>query len=168
MNTIQWASGAAILFLGHEISFIFSGIMAGYLGTRLTHLLPSSLPSWAGLAFIATLAVIAAGVTMINREVGFYITGSLAGGFLATEYFAPLTATIPIIPFIIGAILVSLFIGILKDWGVIIVSCITGIYLIYGVLPFYGMTKTLASAGIFVLGALSQVIIFQTAKHSER
>ena len=168
MTTIQWAAGAAILFLGHEISYVFSGVMAGYLGARLTHLLPSNLPPWADLAFIGTLAVIAAGVTMINTDVGFYITGSLAGGYLATEYFAATTATIPIIPFIIGAILVSLFIGILKDWGVIIVSCIVGIYLIYQVLPLFGMAKTLASGGIFVVGALAQVIIFQATKHAER
>lgn len=167
MTTVQWVAGFAVLFLGHELSYVFSGIMAGYLGLRLTHLLPPTAPAWADLTFIAVLVVIAAGATMINKNVGFYITGSLAGGFLASEYFSPFTLTIPIIPFIIGAVLVSLFIGLLKDWGVIIVSCIVGTYLLYGVIPLVGTARTLASAGVFALGGVAQVILFQMQKHSE-
>jgi hypothetical protein len=48
------------------------------------------------------------------------------------------------------------------------VACLIGTYLIYGVLPLVGTAKTLASAGIFVVGALAQVILFQMQKHSDR
>ena len=166
MTIFQWVAGIAILFLGHELSFAFSGIMAAYLGMRLTYLLPPTAPGWADLALIVTLAVIAAGVTMINKDVGFYITGSLAGGFLASAYFSPLELRISIFPFIIGAVLVALIIGLLKDWGLIIVSCLTGVYLIYQVMPLFGTAKTLASAGVFVVGGLAQVLMFQAFKHS--
>ena len=167
MTTIQWIAGIAILILGHELSYVFSGIMAGYLGLRLTYLLPPTAPAWADLTFIVVLAVIAAGVTMINKNVGFYITGALAGGFLASEYFSPLTFTIPLIPFIIGAVLISLFIGLMKDWGVIIVSCIVGTYLLYGVIPLIGTARTLAGAGVFAVGGVAQVVLFQMQKHSD-
>ena len=167
MITVQWIAGFAVLLFGHELSYVFSGIMAGYLGLRLTHLLPPTAPAWADLALIAVLAVIAASLTMINKDVGFYITGSLAGGFLASSYFAPNTLTIPLIPFIIGAVLVSLFIGLLKGWGVIIVSCAVGTYLLYGVIPLFGTARTLASAGAFIVGGVVQVVLFQMQKHSE-
>jgi hypothetical protein len=50
----------------------------------------------------------------------------------------------------------------------IIVSTFIGTYLIYGILPLFGIAKTLVSAGIFIVGALAQVIIFQAQKHSDR
>jgi hypothetical protein len=50
----------------------------------------------------------------------------------------------------------------------IIVSCLIGTYLISGVLPLTGTAKILASAGIFIVGALAQITIFQSQKHSQR
>jgi hypothetical protein len=50
----------------------------------------------------------------------------------------------------------------------IIVSTLIGTYILYGILPLFGTAKTLVSAGIFIVGALLQVVIFQMQKHSDR
>ncbi|NWG35847.1 MAG: hypothetical protein HXY42_15565 [Chloroflexi bacterium] len=165
---IQGAMGVIILLLGRDLNFLFSAAMAAFIGTRLTHLLPPFWPSWTDLAFLAGLAVLAAGLTLISKETGYYVCGFLVGGFAFSEYFAPGASTLPLLPFIVGSVLGSVVIGLLGEWAMIVVACLIGSYLIYGVLPLQGTARTLAIAGIFVIGALVQVILFQMQKHSER
>ena len=165
---LRGIAGAITLFLGRELSFLFSAAMAAFIGFRLLPLLPDSLPAWADIAFLIALAVLGAVLTLINKQTGYYVCGFLVGGFAANEYFAPGILAIPILPFIVGSALISVILGILGEWAMIVVSCLIGTYLIYDVLPLYGTAKTLASAGIFLVGGLAQVIIFQAQKHSER
>lgn len=168
LSLIRGAVGVMILFLGRELSFLFSAAMAAFLGFRLTPLLPSAWPSWSDTAFIITIAIIAAILTTLNESAGFYVSGFLIGGYAFTEYFAPNSLVIPLLPFIIGSVLGAIILGLLTDWAMIVVSTFIGTYLIYGILPWFGTAKILASAGIFIVGGLAQVIIFQMQKHSDR
>ena len=165
---IRGAAGVMILFLGRELSFLFSAAMAGFLGFRLTPFLPSSWPAWSDTAFIVTIAIIAAILTVLNKDAGFYVSGFLIGGYALTEFYAPNSLAIPLLPFIIGSVLGAIIIGVFTDWAMIIVSTFIGTYLLYDILPWVGTAKILASAGIFIVGGLAQVIIFQMQKHSDR
>lgn len=166
--TLRTIAGAIILFLGRELSFLFSAAMAAFIGIRLLPFLPASWPSWGDLAFLATVAALGAVLTIIDKRAGYYVCGFLVGGFIFTEIYAPGSLALPILPFIVGSALGAVIIGLLGEWAMIVVACLIGIYLIYGVLPLYGTAKTLASAGIFIVGALAQVVIFQMQKHSDR
>jgi len=163
--TFRWIAGAIILFLGRELTFLFSGSMAIFIGARLTGILPASLPPWGPIAFVVILAAIAVGLSTLNKDAGFITSGFFAGGYIAAEYFAQGSPSLPIVPFILGAIIGAILLGATKDWGTIAVSSLIGIYMIYDPLPLFGTAKTLATAGIFILGALVQVIVFQTQKH---
>jgi len=165
---IRSVVGVVALFLGRELSFLFCGAMAAFIGMRLTPLLPSSWPFWANYAFLAALGIIAMLLTRVHERAGYIVGGFLVGGFAASEYFAPGISAIPLIPFILGSLIGAAFVGILGDWGMIIASALIGVYLIYGVLPLFGMAKVLVSAAIFVIGAVAQAIMFQAQKHSER
>jgi len=168
LSLIQGAAGVAILFLGRELSFLFSAAMAAFLGYRLTPLLPSSWPSWSDTAFVIALAVIAAILTSLDKRAGYYVCGFLIGGYAFSEIYAPNSLSIPILPFIVGSVLGAVVIGIFTEWAMIVVSTFIGTYILYGVLPLFGTARTLASAGIFVVGALAQVVLFQMQKHSDR
>jgi len=168
LSLIRGATGVIILLLGRELSFLFSAAMAAFLGYRLTPLLPPEWPSWSATAFVLTVAVIAAILTIINERSGFYVSGFLIGGYAFTEFYAPNSLTIPVLPFIVGSVLGAVIIGLFTEWAMIIVATLIGTYLINGVLPLAGTAKTLASGGIFVVGALVQVILFQMQKHSDR
>lgn len=168
LSLIRGAAGVMILFLGRELSFLFSAAMAAFLGFRLTPLLPSSWPSWSDTAFVLTLAVVAAILTIINERAGFYVCGFLIGGYVLTEIYAPNGLGIPLLPFFVGSVLGAVIIGLLTDWAMILVSTFIGTYIIYGSLPMVGTAKTLVSAGIFLVGALVQVVLFQMQKHSSR
>lgn len=166
--TLRTIAGIIILFLGRELSFLFSAAMAAFLGMRLTFLLPPSLPGWADTALILTLALLGAVLTLLNKDTGFYVCGFLIGGFAFNEYFASRSAAFLILPFVVGSVLGAVFIGLLKEWALILVSTLIGTYLLYGVLPLSSTARILASGGLFVIGALVQVILFQMQKHAER
>jgi hypothetical protein len=165
---LRGLAGAAALFLGRELSFLFSAALAALIGIRLTPLLPASWPGWATYAFLIALALLGAVLTLIDKDAGYYVCGFLVGGFAASEYFAPGSLSIPLLPFIIGSVLGAVIVGIGNEWAIIIVSCVIGVYLIYDVIPLYGMGKILAAAGIFIVGTLAQVMIFQSQKHVAR
>jgi hypothetical protein len=165
---LRGIAGVIALFFGREMSFLFSAAMAALIGIRLTPLLPSSWPAWADLAFLAVLAFLGAVLTLMNKDTGYYVCGFLVGGFVFSEIYAPGSFSIPILPFIIGSVLGAVIVGVFREWAMIIVSCLIGTYLISGVLPLTGTAKILASAGIFIVGALAQITIFQSQKHSQR
>jgi len=168
LSLIRGAAGVMILLLGRELSFLFSAAMAAFLGFRLTPLLPSAWPAWSDTAFVVTLGLIGAVLTLINARVGFYDSGFLIGGYVFSEIYAPNSLVIPLLPFIVGSVLGAVIIGLFTEWAMIIVSSFIGTYIIYGSLPMVGTAKTLASAGIFLVGALVQVVMFQMQKHSSR
>jgi hypothetical protein len=166
--TVQLVAGVIILFLGREVSFLFSAAMAYFIGIRLTPYLPASWPAWGDLAFLAVIAVTAAALTLIDKRTGYYVCGFLIGGFVFNEIYAPGSLIIPILPFFVGSVLGAVIIGLSGEWGMIVVASLIGTYFIYGVLPLRGTAKTLVSAGVFVVGTLAQVILFQMQKHSDR
>lgn len=165
---VRGVAGVIILFLGRELSFLFSAALAAFLGARLTHLLPPGLPAWADTAFLLLMAILGAVLTLINKDTGYYVTGFLVGGFAFNEYFTPGSAALSILPFVVGSVLGAIIIGLLKEWALILVSCLIGAYLLYGVLPVAGIARILLSAGLFIIGALAQVIMFQMQKHADR
>ena len=61
MLIVRGVIGGILLFLGHELNFLFAGAMAALFGVRLTPLLPPQWPYWADYVFIIGLGVIAAG-----------------------------------------------------------------------------------------------------------
>jgi hypothetical protein len=168
MLIVRGVIGGIILFLGHELNFLFAGAMAALLGFRLTPLLPPQWPGWADYAFIIALGVVAAIAVLLNERVGYFISGFLAGGLFLVEYYAPNTLTIPWLPFVIGGVIGALVIGVFTDWALILVTAAIGAYYLLNLFVLDPTMEILIGAGLFILGALTQVIIMQSQKHSER
>lgn len=164
--TIRGVIGGIILFLGHELNFLFAAGMAALIGFRLTPKLPAQWPAWADWAFMLTLAVIAAILVLINERAGYFISGFLAGGYLLIEYFAPGVLSVPILPFIIGGVLGAAIIGFLTEWAMIIVSSAIGAAYLLNLFILNPMTEILIGAGLFIIGALVQVVTLQARKHA--
>jgi len=159
--------GAILLFLGHELNFLFAGGMAALIGFRLTPQLPSAWPEWSGYAFMGALAIIAAAITIINKRFGYFLSGFLAGGYFLVEYFEPGLLTLPLLIFIIGGVIGSLILGIFTQWALVIVSCLIGSYYVTNLFVLSPTAKTLVNSGLFIVGALTQVIIMRMQKYDE-
>jgi hypothetical protein len=168
MLIVRGVIGGILLFLGRELNFIFAGAMAALIGFRLTPLLPPQWPAWSDAAFMIGLGIIAAIVVLVNERVGYFLSGFLAGGFFLVEYYAPGVLTVPILPFIVGGVIGALVLGLLTEWALILVSAAIGASYILNLFVMHPTAEILIGAGLFIVGALTQVIIMQAQKQSER
>ena len=160
--------GGILLFLGRELNFLFAAAMAMVWGFRIAPRLPDRWPSWGLWAFVLVLALVAAIIALVNERLGYFLSGFLAGSFFLVEYFAPGASTVPVLPFIIGGVIGSLILGLLTEWAMILVSSTIGAAYVLGLFRLNPTAEILVGAGLFVVGALTQVIIMQSQKHSER
>ncbi len=168
MLIIRGVIGGILLFLGRELNFLFAGAMAALIGFRLTPLLPPQWPAWSDAAFMIGLAVVAALIVLLNERVGYFLSGFLAGGFFLVEYYAPNQLTVPWLPFVIGGVIGALILGLLTEWALILVSAAIGAAYVLNLFRLSPTAEILIGAGLFIVGALTQVIIMQSQKQSER
>ncbi len=164
MLIVRGIIGGILLFLGRELNFIFAAAMAALIGFRLTPLLPPQWPGWSDAAFMITLAIIAAAIVLFNERVGYFLSGFLAGGFILVEYYAPNALTVPLLPFIVGGGIGALVLGLLTEWALILVSAAIGASYILNLFVIDPTAEILVGAGLFIVGALTQVIIMQAQK----
>ena len=161
MQVINGAVGAILLFLGRELNFFFAGAMAFLIGFRLTPLLPGQWPGWYDYVFMAILGVIAALLVISNERIGYFVSGFLAGGYALIQYYAPGVLTVPLLLFLIGGIIGAVIIGLLTEWALMIVSCLFGAYYLTTLFPLSSTAQILVGSGLFIIGALTQVILMR-------
>jgi hypothetical protein len=159
------AIGAVLLFLGRELNFLFAAAMAALISYRLSPRIPVQWPGWSDYAVIGGLALLAAGIALANERLGYFLSGFLAGGYYLVEYYAPGAATLPVIPFIVGAGIGSFIMGIFTEWALMVVSALLGAYYVTDFFRLSYTAKTLITAGLFILGALTQVILMRMQKN---
>ena len=160
--------GAILLFLGRELNFVFAAGIAALLGYRVVSQLPASWPSWADTAFIVGLALIAAAIPIINSKLGYYLSGFLGGGYFLVEYFAPGGTTIPLLPFFVGSVIGAFVMGFFTEWALMIISSIVGAYFIVDLFTMQREVEMMISGGLFMLGALVQVILWRMQRYADR
>jgi len=165
MPVIKGVIAGILLFLGRELNFLFAAAMAGLIGLRLTPLLPPQWPGWTDYAFIGALALIAAAITLINERVGYFLSGLLAGGYFLVEYYEPGVLTFPLLPFIVGAMIGSIVLGIFTEWALMVVSSLIGAYYVTNLFTLSPTAEILVGSGLFIIGALTQVILMRMQKN---
>jgi len=165
MPLIRAVVGGVLLFLGRELNFVFAAAMAALISYRLSPLLPAQWPGWSVYAVIGGLALVAAAIAIINQRVGYFLSGFLAGGYFLMEYYAPGVATLPLIPFVVGGVIGSLILGLFTEWALMIVTALIGAYYVTDLFRLSYTAKTLIVAGLFVIGALTQVILMRMQKN---
>ena len=164
MQIVRGVIGVIVLFFGRELNFLFAGGMATLVGFRLAPKLPDSLPSWAEYALIISLAILAAVLVLINERAGYFVSGFFAGGYLMMEYFEPGVLTFPIVPFIVGALLGAIIIGVFTEWALIAISSVIGAIYSTTLFKLSPTAETLIAGGLFVIGSLTQVILMRMQK----
>ena len=135
--------------------------MAALIGLRLTPLLPPQWPVWSSYVFMLGLAVAAAFVTIRRERFGYFLSGFLVGSYFLVEYYEPGVLTLPLLPFLVGGVIGSIIIGIFTEWALMVVSCLVGAYFITSMFTLSPTAEILVGSGLFVLGALTQVILMQ-------
>jgi hypothetical protein len=161
MQVLRAVIGGILLFLGRELNFLFAAAMAALLGLRLTPLLPLSWPDWGQYAFMAGLAIVAAVLVIVRERAGYFITGFLVGSYFLVEYYEPGVLTLPVLPFLVGGVIGAVMIGLFTEWALMLVSCLVGAYFVTGMFTLSPTAEILIGSGLFIVGALTQVVLRQ-------
>ena len=164
MLVLRGIIGGIFLFLGRELNFLFAAAMAALIAFRLTPLLPFQWPRWSDYAFMAVLALLAAVITSLNKPVGYYLSGFLIGGSFLLEVYEPGVLSLPLFPFFVGGAIGSLIIGIFTEWAMVVISCLIGAYFLTNLFLLSSTAELLVGAGLFIIGAVTQVILMQMQK----
>jgi hypothetical protein len=167
MHVITAIIGGVFLLLGKELNFFFAAALAALLGLRLTSLLPPQWPAWSDYAFMLGLAVVAAGIVIAKERFGYYLSGFLVGGYFLVEYYQPGVLTLPLLPILVGGMIGSIVIGIFTEWALMVVSCLVGAYYLTDLFILSPAAELLVGSGLFVIGALTQVIMRQVQGKDE-
>ncbi len=167
MLILRGVIGGIILFLGRELNFLFGGGMAALVAFRLVPKLPASLPPWADYAFIIGMALIVAFIIISKERAGYYISGFFAGGYILMERFEPGVLTFPVLPFFVGAIIGAALIGLLTQWALIVITSLIGAIYATSLFTLSQTAEILVAGGLFVIGALTQVILMQMQRHAD-
>jgi hypothetical protein len=167
MQVLRAVIGGILLFLGRELNFLFAAAMAALLGLRLTPLLPLNWPDWSQYAFMAGLAIVAAALVIVRERAGYFITGFLVGSYFLVEYYEPGVLTLPILPFLVGGVIGAVMIGLFTEWALMLVSCLVGAYFVTGMFTLSPTAEILIGSGLFIVGALTQVVLRQMQGRDE-
>jgi hypothetical protein len=166
MNNIRGVLGIIFLFFGRDVNFLFAGGMASLIAYRVSPLLPPAWPTWEVYAFILGLGVLAAITPFINERFGYVVSGALGGGFFLSEYFAPGVAALPLLPFLVGAGIGGVVMGLFTEWALMIVSSVVGAFFVSDFFTTLGLElKIMITGGLFLAGGLTQVIMRRMQKN---
>jgi uncharacterized membrane protein YoaK (UPF0700 family) len=96
------------------------------------------------------------------------VSGFLGGGYFLVEYFAPGGSNIPLIPFFVGSVIGAFIMGLFTEWALMIISSVVGAFFIADLFTLRPEVEIMISGGLFLLGALVQVILWRMQRYSDR
>jgi hypothetical protein len=148
--------GAALLFAGRQLIWLFVGALGFVFGMQLASLLPQLSETTVlivGLIFGVVFALLA----VFLQRLAIGLAGFLAGGFILPTFFARLGVEnlSNWVVYIIGGAIGVILVFLLFDWTLIIFSSLAGSALL---LQSFS-TQTPAGVLIFILLALVGIII---------
>jgi hypothetical protein len=167
MQVMRAVIGGVFLFLGRELNFFFAAAMAALIGLRLTPLLPPQWPAWSDYVFMLVLAGLAAGIVIARERFGYFLSGFLVGSYFLVEYYEPGVLTLPILPFLVGGVMGTIIMGIFTEWALMAISCVVGAYFLTDMFTLSPTAEILVGSGLFIIGALTQVILRQMQSKDE-
>lgn len=151
--------GVLLLAVGRKFFWLFVGAVAFFAAMNVA---PKLLDVTASRAFYLALAfgAVTAVAGFFLQKVAVRIAGFVAGGFLFFHVWEEFAAQQPLpwwLPFVVGGILGGVLLSFLFEWALIILSSLTGAFLIVQSLELdpnlrIGALAVLAAIGIFLQG----------------
>ena len=151
--------GAAILFFGRKLFWLCVAAVGFAAGVEIApHLIHEPSPLLA-LTVALVLGLIGALLALFLQKIAIAVVGFLAGGKLAgaiaAAFFIQYAQHSTII-FLIGGILGAIFMLILFDWALIVISSLIGAHLIQSAIVLPASGSTILFMGLAVVGILVQ------------
>lgn len=124
--------GALLLFFGRKVFWLFVGAVAFM---AVMTIAPRYVHHHESLVFYIAfgVGVVAAGAGFFLQKIAIRLAGFLAGGFVffnVWQKFASVDSLPWWLPFVIGGILGAVLLSFLIEWALIVLSSVTGAFLI--------------------------------------
>ncbi len=150
--------GVLLLFFGRKLFWLFIGAA---IFIAVMTLVPRYFPHHDSLIFYIAVGVglVAAVVGVFLQKIALRVAGFLAGGFLffsLWEDFAALNSLPWWLPFVVGGLLGALLLSVLFEWALIVLSSLTGAYLITEGLSLSASTHLAALVVLALIGIVVQ------------
>jgi hypothetical protein len=154
--------GAAILFFGRKLFWLFVAALGFAVGIEIADYFMHDPPVWLTLVAALGLGILGALLAILLQKFAIAVAGFIAGGRLASALLAAFFVDYSHyrgVSFVIGGILGALLLLALFDWALILLSSVQGAHLIGNgiVLPQTGaviLFVALAVLGVVVQGSM--------------
>ncbi|MDK1027942.1 MAG: hypothetical protein QGM50_04170 [Anaerolineae bacterium] len=170
LNIAKAVFGGLMLILGREMDWLFSLGIGLLVGLKLNTILALGNPLWMQFLMIGSIGLLAVLPQIVYPEGKYIVTGFLFGGYILTEYGSTVTrgfldtefsGSIGLI-FFVGAVIGAAVLALLKEWGIMFATALTGAFLIADLFTNLDVLEsTLVAGGFFILGAIIQTIIMR-------
>ena len=162
--------GIALLILGRKAFWLFVGGVGFVLGMTVATRVVRVEPYWIALGVAVIAGLLGALWALYMQQVAVGVAGFLVGGYLALNLVRTLGWDLerllsspygPWLAFIVGGILCAVLVGVLFEWALIVLSSITGAYLIAQAIQVHPGTKALLFAVLAAIGVVIQAILLR-------
>lgn len=151
--------GVCLLFFGRKL-FWLVGAAIGFVAAVIAvqRYFPQS-SDFLTLLLACVAGILGAFLAVFLQRVAIWAGGFLAGGFILMnllERFGVESSPYPLVGFVGGGIIGAILVSVLFDWALIIISSLTGAFLIIHALDFAGSGATVLVLLLFGVGVLTQ------------
>ncbi|MFH1460092.1 MAG: DUF4203 domain-containing protein [Candidatus Omnitrophota bacterium] len=160
LQIIYLSLGIILLMMGRKLFWLFAGGIGFILGCEYTTLLLKDASDQVVLIAALVIGMIAIILTFLMQKIGIGIAGFMAGGYVAVSIINELGVKLGWIPwlvFLLGGIIGALLSAFLFDWALIILSCLTGAFLIISTMNFSLQLTQILFLILVIIGIAAQV-----------
>jgi hypothetical protein len=160
--------GIVLLILGRKLFWLFVGVAGFLVGMEIAERFVTS-PEGTKLLIAIAAGILCAMIAIFLQKVAITIAGFVIGGYVTVELWrasallpnalAGIQGTTVSVPYIIGGIIGAVLLFILFDWGLIVLSSLSGASLIVHSINFQSHALLLLFAVLVVVGILVQARI---------
>lgn len=155
---LQVVLGAALLFFGRKLFWLFLGAVGFVAGLSLAAwLFPDQSPV-VSMVTAVVLGLVGALLAVFVQKAAVVVGGFLAGGYctlMLMEHFGT-QVNVEWLPFLIGGIAGAVLLSIVFGWALILLSSLVGALLVVDVLQTGDDVSLLAVGVLCIVGVLAQ------------
>jgi hypothetical protein len=165
MTIVNLLLGIALLLLGRKLFWLFVGVAGFLVGLEIAERFVSG-PEGTKLLIAIAAGILGAVIAVFLQKVAIAIAGFVIGGYITVELLrafalfpkalAVIQGTTFSVPYIIGGIVGAVLLFVLFDWGLIVLSSLSGASLIVRSITFQSHALPLLFAVLVIVGILVQ------------
>ncbi len=152
------AVGAILLLFGRKLFWLFVAVMGFLFGMQFGAQVMVGAEQWVVLAVAVAIGLLGAVLAIVLQKVAVVLAGAAAGGLWALHLAerAGLVAPLPLVAFVVVAILAAILAALLFEWALIILSSLTGASLIVQAVTLTAGAETVLWIVLLVIGIVVQ------------